>query len=697
MRADRIAWHPPLRGNAVQIPGVTTAQHLALLDRFAEDNVRGVVVTDARRADNPIVFVNRTFETITGYTSAEVVGKNCRFLQGGEDDQPGLSALRAALASGEGIKVLLRNRRKDGAPFFNELSLTPIRDDSGDLTHFLGSIEDVSAREAVKEELELEHSRTRALVESISDAFFSLDLHWRFTFVNGQAERLLGRQREQLLGFNVWDSFPGLSDSGFGRSYRHAAASGIQDVHMEYYAPLEKWFEARIYPADNGLTVLFQDVTEQQALESRLRYEAEHDHLTGLLNRAAFLTRVGQVITPVGGNGCAFCAITFFDLDEFKEVNDMLGHAAGDEVLQKVAQRLQVFFGSEHLLARMNGDEFAVLWRCADVQTACALTDDVLACIAQALRVSDIDLSLGASAGVACYPTAGETAEDLLRHAEAAMYEAKAAGKFTFRAYHGDIAARAVHKLTLLRELSTALERGEFHLVFQPQVSLPGRRVVGGEALIRWMHPTRGLVMPRDFIPIAEAFSHILRIGEWVIDAACRQLALWLPRLSPDFRLAVNISARHVMDPSLAASIKQCLEHYGVPGRHLELELTEASLAGDVVSVARSLNEVREIGVTVSVDDFGTGYSNLRYLHQFPISTLKVDRSFIEDLPENAASAKMIDAIIGIARSLGIKTLAEGVETSEQLAFIESLGCDLYQGYALSRPVSATDFEVFLG
>ncbi|GGX19779.1 hypothetical protein GCM10007242_28370 [Pigmentiphaga litoralis] len=680
----------------MQLPDVSAAQQLALLDRFVEDNVRGVVVTDARRIDNPVVFVNRAFEVITGYTSAEVVGRNCRFLQSGGSDQPGLLSLRAALAAGTGIKVLLLNCRKDGAPFFNELSLTPIRDESGILTHFLGSIEDVSAREAVKKALEVEHSRTRALVESISDAFFSLDAHWRFTFVNGQAERLLGRQREQLQGFSVWDSFPELSDSGFGRSYRQAVASGSQGVHTEYYAPLDKWFEARIYPTDNGLTVLFQDVTERQTRESRRRYEAEHDRLTGLPNRAAFLTKVAQVITPAVGNRCAFCAIAFFDLDEFKEVNDMLGHGAGNDVLQNVARRLQAFCGSEHLLAHMNGDEFAVLWRCADVRKACALTEDLLACIAQPMRVSDTDLSLGASAGVACYPDAGASVEDLLRHAETAMYEAKAAGKFTFRAYHGDIAARAVHKLTLLRELSTALEHGEFFLVFQPQVSLPDRRIVGGEALIRWMHPARGLIMPCAFIPIAEEFSHILRIGEWVVDAACRQLGLWLPRLSPDFRLAVNISARHVMDPSLAAFIQRCLEHYGVPGRHLELELTEASLAADVVSVARSLEAVRDIGVSISVDDFGTGYSNLRYLHQFPISTLKVDRSFIEDLPANVASAKMVNAIIGIARSLGLKTLAEGVETSEQLACVESLGCDLYQGYVLSRPVSAADFEVFL-
>ncbi len=447
-------------------------------------------------------------------------------------------------------------------------------------------------------------------------------------------------------------------------------------------------------------TDIFQTVANQLStsidrmeLSQELLHQAYHDRLTGLPNRRQFERLLDDAIDQAKLNHSSFCVL-FIDLDGFKEVNDSLGHAIGDRLLSMVAIRLKSVLNEHSALARMGGDEFAVILR--DDTDGTDAANALLECLKSNFLIDREQLSIGASIGIGRFPHNGVTAEPLLQSADEAMYQAKRDGKGCVCLFDETLAEASRQRTLLESQLRAAIDRQEFHLLYQPQVSSNDKRVVGMESLIRWQHPTRGLVPPNEFIPVAEASGLIIPIGAWVINEAIRQLALWQHTSLANLRVSINVAAPQFQLENFCDQIIEALERHGAPPALLELEVTESVLMDNVDVVVSRLQRLREIGVRVAIDDFGTGYSSLSYLQNLPLDVLKIDRSFINRLGGHCTKASLIDTIQTLAASLGLETVAEGVEQIEQLDHITRLGCDLVQGYFYSRPAAAQDIPAII-
>ena len=442
------------------------------------------------------------------------------------------------------------------------------------------------------------------------------------------------------------------------------------------------------------------DITERKALEEQLTHQAFHDPLTGLPNRSLFIDRVGQALARSKRRG-SNVAVLFVDLDNFKYINDSLGHETGDRLLLAAADRIQDSLRAEDTAARLSGDEFAVLLEhvpdsAGALRTAKRLSDSFHA-------VFDLDgqeVLISVSIGVALGSTGEEDAEKLLRDADAAMYGSKTRGKDQYKLFDPsvDVAARA--RLQLEYDLRRAAEspEKEFYLCYQPKVLPSTGKIVAFEALIRWRHPERGVVSPGEFIPVAEDTRLIVPIGHWVLEEACRQARTWQERSTENSTLAisVNLSARQFQAPDLVGDVSCILQKTGLDPQYLILEITESVIMDDAESTIEIFKNLRSLGVKLAVDDFGTGYSSFSYLRRFPVDYLKMDRSFIEKLDQNTESVALVSTMIDLSRTLGLRTVAEGVETPAQLSCLTKLGCDLAQGYYFSKPLPGEDASLLL-
>lgn len=434
-----------------------------------------------------------------------------------------------------------------------------------------------------------------------------------------------------------------------------------------------------------------EDVTERKQAAARIQQLSHYDHLTGLPNRALlndrFLYAIGQGQT---------LAVLWIDLDRFKDVNDSLGHNAGDLLLLEISRRLRASLHDQDTLSRHSGDDFVVLLPNTSQGETATLCTRLLRILAQPMALAGQDIFLTASIGIAIYPDDGEHLESLLQSAENAMYRVKEEGRNSYRFFTPEMQAHSARALALGNALKQALQRNELHLVYQPQLSLHDGSVVGAEALLRWMHPQWGNVSPAEFIPLAEANGLIVPIGEWVLHTALRQLRNWLDAGMPMMTMAVNLSAVQFGQPGLPERVGQLLQQTGVPAEGLELELTEAVAMKEPEIAAQKMQELRQRGIRLSIDDFGTGYSSLSYLKRFKINKLKIDQSFVRDISSDPDDQAIATAIVQMAHSLGMTTIAEGVETVAQLAFLRRSGCDEVQGYHYSRPVLPEQFESFV-
>ena len=438
---------------------------------------------------------------------------------------------------------------------------------------------------------------------------------------------------------------------------------------------------------------LTEEVGQRKRAEDQMRYHAYHDALTGLPNRALFQDRLAIALAQARRSR-QMVGIMFLDLDRFKLVNDTLGHVIGDQLLQAIAKRLAGLVREGDTVARMGGDEFAVL-----VPTASGAVDtsEVASRILKAFRqpwvVVDEEFHLTTSIGIAMYPSDGEDAETLLRNADTAMYRAKDEGRDGFQVFTTAMNEYIVKRVGLENELRRGLEREEFVLHYQPQVNVHTGQIVGVEALVRWQHPERGLVYPGEFIPLAEDSGLIVPLGEWVMRTACAQNKAWQEAGLPPMRVAVNLSARQFQHPQLPDLVAKVLEETALAPQWLDLEITESSVIRDMDFAAATLSEMREMGVHVSIDDFGTGYSSLAHLRRLPVDALKIDCSFVLDLTTDPDDAAIVTAVIGLAKSLNLRAIAEGVETEDQLAFLKKEDCHEAQGYFFDRPMPAEAVE----
>jgi diguanylate cyclase (GGDEF)-like protein len=435
---------------------------------------------------------------------------------------------------------------------------------------------------------------------------------------------------------------------------------------------------------------LAQSLTEANRELTQL---ALHDILTGLPNRMLLADRIDQAMSRVREEGGCF-ALMFIDLDGFKPVNDAFGHHMGDLLLREVAHRLREDLRSQDTLARIGGDEFVLLVQLSEQIDALNLAARQVGLIGRAFRVAEHDLHISASVGIALYPGNGQSAEELLMNADAAMYHAKGAGKNGYSFFDASMNSNARKQLQLLQDLRSAVELQEFSLHYQPKFDAANGRPVGAEALLRWEHPTHGMLLPDKFIELAEKTGLIIPIGEWVLNEACRQMREWYVLGYTDWRIAVNLSAIQFCHSGLVQSVAKALATHHLPANSLTLEITETTAMSDADASMTVLQELSEMGVDLSIDDFGTGYSSLMYLKRLPANELKIDRGFVRDLEHDSDDAAIVSAIVALGQALGLRIVAEGVETGVQQDFLTQLGCDSLQGYLLGHPLPAAGFMV---
>ncbi|MBT9520427.1 MAG: EAL domain-containing protein [Dechloromonas sp.] len=429
---------------------------------------------------------------------------------------------------------------------------------------------------------------------------------------------------------------------------------------------------------------------------AQLEHMANHDALTGLPNRQLFTDRLAQALYQAERTG-TIVALLFIDLDHFKEINDTLGHAAGDQLLREFSKRQLGTIRKGDTLARFGGDEFAVIlvgvMQASDVEPEISR---LLAAIAKPVQIGGTEIRMTASLGISLYPQDGDNGELLLRNADTAMYRAKELGRNDYQFYTEELNVRLVERLTLLAELRRAIAEGQFVLYYQPQVDLTSGQIVGMEALIRWQHPERGLTSPGDFIALAEETGLIVAIGSWVLHEACRQTFAWHNSGLTSIRVAVNLSVAQFRHGEIVDKVAEVLASTGLPAKYLELELTESILLEDTDATMEMLQRLKAMGVSLSIDDFGTGYSSLSYLKHLAVDKLKIDQSFVRDMVEDPEAAAIVKAVIQLGHTLQLDLIAEGVETEGQLAFLRQSGCDEMQGYLFSRPLPVEDFEALL-
>jgi diguanylate cyclase (GGDEF)-like protein/PAS domain S-box-containing protein len=556
------------------------------------------------------------------------------------------------------------------------------------------------------EALHLSEGRLSSLLSLSADWIWEQDADLRFTYLSAGIETatgiapasLIGKQRMSNAAFDA----PAEAIDAYEACIHGRQA--FRDFIYGFTRPdgVRRFIRTSGEPvfgdggAFEGYRGVGRDVTQAMEAEQKVHELARFDSLTGLPNRNMFLGELDRTIARARRNGTVF-AVFFIDLDRFKTINDTLGHDAGDQLLRTMAARLRGAVRESDLVARLGGDEFVVLLEgepcAADLGT---IAHKLLAAIGEPTTLQDCSFLVTGSIGIGLYPVDGEDAATLLKHADAAMYLAKDKGKNNVQFYTADLAELAARQFELESALRFALTRGELLLHFQPKIHITSGRMLGVEALVRWAHPTRGLVPPGDFIPLAEERGLIVPIGRWVIQAACRQIRDWRSAGLAAPRVAVNVSARQFVSDTLVDDLVDMLTLYGVAPSDLEVELTESVLMADPERANQVLQQLHAMGVGIAIDDFGTGYSSLSYLKRFPAQTVKIDRSFISGLPSDSDDTAITQAVIAMAHSLGLTVVAEGVETAAQLALLRKMGCDEAQGYLLGRPMPASDLAARL-
>ena len=644
-----------------------------------------IVIADG--GDGRVVSLNSQALKLFGVTLDDVVGRPFRSLV------PEHVTTSNLVGTGRTLEVT--GVRADGTVFPLELSMGTFV--AGGTAFVTGIMRDITERKRAEGELRETLSLLEATLDSTADGILVVDAEGKITSFNRQFAEMW-RLPKALLDTRDDDAAltyalaQVLDPDAFVAKVRELYAQPFAESHDTIAFHDGRFFERYSKPqlvagAIVGRVWSFRDVTERKRLEDELAHQAFHDPLTDLANKALFRDRVEHALARATRSGNEV-AVVFVDLDHFKTVNDSLGHTAGDELLTTVASRIDEAVREDDTAARLGGDEFAVLIEdVTDRDDVLVIVDRILEAIKRPTTLGGKEVAVTASIGVA-FDVAGTTVDKLLANADLAMYTAKAAGRNRYETFEPDMHAAAVEYLDLANDLRRACERGEIVLHYQPIVSLPDDRMVGVEALVRWEHPTRGLLGPDAFIPLAEQTGLVVQLGRLVLHETCRQLRAW-DDAGLTLSGSVNLSALQLADPGLVADVADTLSTYGIAPERLSLELTESALMEHTERNVAALHQLKAVGVRLAVDDFGTGYSSLSYLRHFPIDSLKIDRSFVSDIPAGAVERSLAQAIVTVARNLGLTAVAEGVETGAQADVLRNLGCGFAQGYHYSPAVPA--------
>ena len=680
--------------------------------REGEEKFRGlldsapdaIVIVDP---DGRIVLVNTQTEKMFGYNRDELPGEPVEMLMPKRSRKAHVGH-RANYGSNPGTRPMgtgleLAGRRKDGSEFPVDITLSTLETQDGVLVTSV--VRDITERKRAEDELRESEERLRIIFEYAPDVYFLSDLQGNIVNLNGAAEEITGLSKKEVVGKNYIDLEILLSED-IPKANAILAASidgkpaGPVELTLNHRNGGSTAVEVRTFPMEiNGQALILiagRDITERKQAEEELRHLAHHDGLTGLPNRRSLIDRLTMTLAQRRRKE-QMVGLLFLDLDRFKVVNETAGHAAGDSLLREVAGHLRSAVREGDSVARMGGDEFTILLpEIARPEDAARIAERALAAVRRQWLVDGHEFSVTTSIGIALWPQDGDDVDTLLRNADTALYRAKDAGRDRIEFYAAGMHAEVADLAALEADLRRALQREEFVLHYQPVMDVNTGQTTGVEALVRWQHPERGLLNPMEFIPVAERTGLIVPLGEWVLRSACAQYRAWREAgLDPE-RLAVNFSARQFRDPSLFDMIAEILEDTVFDPRRLQIEITEQTAMDEADSTLAIFGELKILGVQIALDDFGTGHSSLAYLRRFPVDVIKIDRSFVSDVTSDPDDAAITSTIIAMAHTLGLKVIAEGIETQEQLDFLREKQCDEFQGYLFSRPIPAEEIATML-
>ncbi len=551
-----------------------------------------------------------------------------------------------------------------------------------------------------------------AILNNMHGGVIACDVHGRLTLFNHPVDKMYGDMINDKMGVDEWILGLPLFKADFRKKlkveenplYRALKGEVIRDVEViakdrrgQKHTLLVDGQQIRGAENENlGAVIVFNDISQKKISEKKLVHQATHDVLTGLPNRNLLLDRLNQAIVIAKRDHLKVIVI-FIDLDSFKFINDALGHSIGDKLLKKVALRFKTLLRASDTLARIGGDEFVIILPgIENINHVINLLERVLESVAQPYKINKHEVNVTCSIGFSFFPENGRDSETLLKNADTAMYQAKEKGKNTFQFYTGEMHTQVRKRLEIENGLRHALVNNEFILEYQPKLDLKTNLLIGIEALVRWQHPAGGIILPNEFIPIAEDTGLIIPLGEWVLKTACAQNKAWQDEGFSPLCISVNLSARQCKEKDLFKTIKEILDETGLEPQFLELELTESLAMSNPLEFIKLLTQFKELGIKMSIDDFGTGYSSLNYLRQFPVNCLKIDQSFISELETKNDDLSIVKAIVSLGHSLSMKVIAEGVETKEQLLKLQENNCDEIQGFYLSRPISPKKFAEFM-
>jgi len=691
---------------------VTERNHMIETLRRSEQRYRNILdgIQDAYfevDLKGRITFFNNALCRQLGYDKEELRGMNPQQYTDHDTQKRMFDAFIQLYKTGVSIKAIEETIiRKDGTVGVSELSVSLMRDSAGKPMGFAGISRDVSERKQMEETIRQSEERYRTIIEEMEEWYFETDLIGNITFCNDIFANILGYSQKELSNLNLLKFLKKDDSDSVYRLFKQVYNSGnpSKNFPYEFIRPNSNRISAEfsVFPKRDkdakiiGYRGVGHDITERKHAEERIQYLATHDILTGLPNRLMFSQLLNHTILSSKRYQRQF-AILFIDLDRFKIINDTLGHEAGDKLLQEISLRLMQTLRAVDVVARLGGDEFVILIEeISDLHQVEIVADKILSVVIKPVTLMNEECRVTASIGISVFPKDAKDEQSLMKNADLAMYLAKEEGKNNYQFYTPDIHSRSLELLSIETNLRSALERNELTLQYQAKVDFKTNTINGVEALLRWDSPVLGSVTPTQFIPVAEESGLIVPIGRWVLKTACAQNAAWHHAGLPPVRVAVNLSLRQLSDEFLIDDIKNALNDSGMDPELLELEITESMVMHNPIRMIAVLKDIKKLGVRIAIDDFGTGYSSLAQIKNFPVDTLKVDRSFIRNITKDAEDDAITDAIISMGKTLNLTVVAEGVETVEQMNFLRDHSCDEMQGFYFSKPVLPEEFADLL-
>lgn len=655
--------------------------------KYALDESAVVVITNPQGV---ITYVNNRFCILSEYSRKELIGKTHRVVNSGTHPKSFFVNMWETIQSGQVWRGVIRNKSKSGNFYWVHTTIVPFIGSDGKPFQYISIRQDVTSQMEAEKSLELALKNDFTMtVKNLQNAIFKYSFdennQINITLLEGKVAEQLGITANTL---NQLTSNKAVITSTFKRQLLGALLGRVGQFEIDYHSRTFLVYLSPIFEGENVVEVVgtASDITDRKEVERLVEHMAFHDHLTGLPNRRLLKQTVEDMIETRLNNQEPF-ALLYMDLDRFKNINDSMGHYVGDQLLKAVGARLQTLVRQNDLVGRLSGDEFLILCSSTTKQGAQMVAQRIVNEVSKSFLIDYLEIFIAPSIGISMFPDDGTQYDTLIRNADSAMYLAKQSGKSTYQFFTEELYRDLMERTLIEMELRQVLQKKELSLHYQPQYEFNTGSMIGVEALVRWQHPSRGMIPPGQFIPIAEETGMILAIGLWVLETACRQAKEWQDLGYTSLLMSVNVSLRQFKSSSFVTDVKNTLHKTGLHPQYLNIEITE-SMTSDVDYCQNILQELRDIGIKISIDDFGTGYSSLSYLTKFPLTHLKIDQSFVRELHSNSVIVK---AIIDLAKNLHLRVIAEGVETYEQAEFLKKLECDEAQGFLYSRPVPPTE------